>query len=202
MRSQRNLHNKHLKSFRLAKMSPKVRRGHTILSVKLQRNHHNRNLKRTDILSLTHHLLASTSVAYCSPLQEFHQYRSAVCSFFCCVIWFQCAKISHPWFRCLPVLQNFSVKKETARCWKHWNLQRSKRFDSSHSSSLGYYCRPLTPTTVLHQLGFWICSWFLPKQISRNSKKTSRQKRLQYLVNLPHSSREPCDPWRHRSFLV
>jgi hypothetical protein len=71
MRSQRNLHNKHLKSFRLAKMSPKVRRGQAILSMKLQRNHHNRNLKRTDILSMTHHLLASTSVAYCSPLQNF-----------------------------------------------------------------------------------------------------------------------------------
>jgi hypothetical protein len=71
MRSQRNLRNKHLKSFRLAKMSPKVRRGHTILSMKLQRNHHNRNLKRTGILSMTHHLLASTSVAYCSPLQNF-----------------------------------------------------------------------------------------------------------------------------------
>jgi hypothetical protein len=49
----------------------------------------------------------------------------------------------------------------------------------------------LTPTTVLHQLGLWFCSCFLPKQISRNSKKI---KTLQYLVNLPHSSREPCDP--------
>lgn len=135
-----------------------------------------------------------TGIYFCCVLfsvAKFHRYRSAVCSFFCCVIWFQCAKISHPWFRCLPVLQNFSVKKETARCSKHWNIQRSKRFDSSHSSSLGYYCRPLTPTTVLHQLGLWFCSCFLPKQISRNSKKT---KTLQYLVNLPHSSREPCDP--------
>jgi hypothetical protein len=71
MRSQRNLQNKHLKSFRLAKMSPKVRRGHRIFSMKLQRNHQNRNLKRTDILCMTHHLLASASVAYCSPLQNF-----------------------------------------------------------------------------------------------------------------------------------
>jgi hypothetical protein len=34
----------------------------------------------------------------------------------------------------------------------------------------------LTPTTVLDQPGLWFCSCFVAKQISRNSKKKSRQK--------------------------